>query len=101
MGCFQSICVFLFEYWSILKGDIPKECKTECIARGAEVIQVPILNPIIPIGIDKVPTGKCAVRLFLSLGHPVLHSEYSEIQLCCNQFEQSLPLQLIIWKQWS
>ena len=60
--------------------------KTECTAQGTEVIKVPILNPDLPIGIDKVRTGKCPVRLFLSLGHPVLHSEYSEIQACSNQF---------------
>ena len=85
----------------LLIADVFLLMKTECTARGAEVIKVPILNPNIPIGIDKVPAGKCPGQLFLFLGHPVLHSEYSEIQLCCNKFEQSLSLQLIIWKQWS
>ncbi len=35
---------------------------TECMARGAEVIQLPTQNPKIPIGIDKVPAGKCVTE---------------------------------------
>ncbi len=48
----------------------------------------------------KVPTGKCVVRFFLSLSHPLLHSEYSEIKLCCSQFEHTLSLQLKLWLKW-
>ena len=40
--------------------------KTECMARTAEVSQLEIQNLKIPIEIDKVPTGKCVVRFFLS-----------------------------------
>ena len=45
--------------WGVFKAYVFFIIKTECIARRAQVIQLPIQNPIIPSGIDKVPTEKC------------------------------------------